>query len=85
MKDPEKGYTPRLLDRMGAVLPGCLRNGTNESEGKGLSRTRVRESVSDHGAWCVPPTFAVRPFVRLLYTIVRNWSVVMKPFPHVAS
>ena len=28
MKDPEKGYTPRLLDRMGAVLPGCLRNGT---------------------------------------------------------
>ena len=27
MKDPEKGYTPRLLDRMGAVLPGCLRNG----------------------------------------------------------
>jgi hypothetical protein len=28
MKDPERGYTPRLLDRMGAVLPGCLRNGT---------------------------------------------------------
>ena len=28
MKDPEKGYTPRLLDRMGAVLPGCLRNRT---------------------------------------------------------
>lgn len=27
MKDPEKGYTPRLLDRMGAVLPACLRNG----------------------------------------------------------
>ena len=26
-KDPEKGYTPRLLDRMGAVLPACLRNG----------------------------------------------------------
>ena len=26
MKDPEKGYTPRLLDRMGAVLPVCLRN-----------------------------------------------------------
>lgn len=26
MKDPEKGYTPRLLDRMGAVLPACLRN-----------------------------------------------------------
>ena len=27
MKDPEKGYTPRLLDRMGAVLPACLANG----------------------------------------------------------
>jgi len=27
-KDPEKGYTPRLLDRVGAVLPACLRNGT---------------------------------------------------------
>jgi hypothetical protein len=27
-KDPEKGYTPRLLDRMSAVLPGCLRNRT---------------------------------------------------------
>ena len=27
MKNPEKGYTPRLLDRMGAVLPACLRNG----------------------------------------------------------
>lgn len=26
MKDPDKGYTPRLLDRMGAVLPGCIRN-----------------------------------------------------------
>lgn len=27
MKDPDKGYTPRLLDRIGAVLPACLRNG----------------------------------------------------------
>ena len=27
MKDPEKGYTPRLLERVGAVLPHCLRNG----------------------------------------------------------
>ena len=27
MKNPEKGYTPRLLDRMGAVLPACLKNG----------------------------------------------------------
>lgn len=25
-KDPDKGYTPRLLDRMGAVLPACIRN-----------------------------------------------------------
>ena len=28
LKDAEKGYTPRLLDRIGAVLPACLRNGT---------------------------------------------------------
>ena len=27
LKDPEKGYTPRLLDRIGAVLPACVRNG----------------------------------------------------------
>ncbi len=25
-KNPDKGYTPRLLDRMGAVLPACIRN-----------------------------------------------------------
>jgi hypothetical protein len=25
-KQPDKGYTPRLLDRMGAVLPACLKN-----------------------------------------------------------
>ena len=25
-KHPEKGYTPRLLDRMGAVLPACITN-----------------------------------------------------------
>jgi hypothetical protein len=25
-KQPEKGYTPRLLERMGAVLPACLKN-----------------------------------------------------------
>ena len=27
MKDSEKGYTPRLLERISAVLPHCLRNG----------------------------------------------------------
>jgi hypothetical protein len=25
-KQPDKGYTPRLLERMGAVLPACLKN-----------------------------------------------------------
>jgi hypothetical protein len=25
-KNPDLGYTPRLLDRMGAVLPACIRN-----------------------------------------------------------
>jgi hypothetical protein len=27
MKNPEKGYTPRLAERMSAVLPACVRNG----------------------------------------------------------
>src|SRR3990172_9244970 len=27
LKNPDKGYTPRLLDRMGEVLPACLKNG----------------------------------------------------------
>jgi hypothetical protein len=27
-KDPEKGYTPRLLERMEVVLPDCRRHGT---------------------------------------------------------
>jgi hypothetical protein len=26
IKNPDKGYTPRLLERMGAVLPACIRN-----------------------------------------------------------
>ena len=26
LKNPEKGYTPRLMDRMAAVLPACIRN-----------------------------------------------------------
>jgi hypothetical protein len=26
LKNPDKGYTPRLLDRLGAVLPACLKN-----------------------------------------------------------
>jgi Acyclic terpene utilisation family protein AtuA len=25
-KDPERGYTPRMLERIEAVLPACLRN-----------------------------------------------------------
>ena len=26
LKNPDKGYTPRLMDRMSAVLPACIRN-----------------------------------------------------------
>ena len=26
LKNPSLGYTPRLIDRMGAVLPACIRN-----------------------------------------------------------
>ena len=48
MKNPDKGYTPRLLDRMGAVLPACLRN-----------RVRI---VSNMGA--ANPTAAARDIRR---------------------
>jgi hypothetical protein len=27
-KQPDQGYTPRLIERLGAVLPACLRHGT---------------------------------------------------------
>ena len=27
LKNPDKGYTPRLVERMSAVLPACLKNG----------------------------------------------------------
>jgi hypothetical protein len=48
LKNPDKGYTPRLLDRMGAVLPACLKN-----------RVRV---VSNMGA--ANPTAAARDIRR---------------------
>ncbi|MGE5792069.1 MAG: acyclic terpene utilization AtuA family protein [Bacteroidota bacterium] len=47
-KNPDKGYTPRLLDRMGAVLPACLKN-----------RVRI---VSNMGA--ANPTAAARDIRR---------------------
>ena len=47
-RNPDKGYTPRLLDRMGAVLPACLKN-----------RVRI---VSNMGA--ANPTAAARDIRR---------------------
>jgi hypothetical protein len=54
MKDPDKGYTPRLLDRVGAVLPACLRNGTRIVSNMGAANPvaaarLVRRHAKDSG------------------------------------
>jgi hypothetical protein len=54
MKDLEKGYTPRLLDRVGAVLPACLRNGTRIVSNMGAANPvaaakLVKKHAADHG------------------------------------
>jgi acyclic terpene utilization AtuA family protein len=41
LKNPEKGYTPRLLDRMGAVLPACLSNGVRIVSNMGAANPRA--------------------------------------------
>ena len=41
LKNPEKGYTPRLLDRMGAVLPACLKNGVRIVSNMGAANPRA--------------------------------------------
>ena len=53
-KDPEKGYTPRLLERMGAVLPPCLSRGiriiTNMGAANPLGAARaVRRQAKEQG------------------------------------
>ena len=53
-KDPEKGYTPRLLDRMGAVMPACLRNGVRIVSNMGAANPDaaarlVRKHAKDNG------------------------------------
>src|SRR6185436_20704699 len=54
MKNPEKGYTPRLLDRMGAVMPACLRNGVRIVSNMGAANPDaaarlVRRHAQDSG------------------------------------
>jgi hypothetical protein len=53
-KDPAKGYTPRLLDRMGAVMPACLRNGVRIVSNMGAANPDaaarlVRKHAKDNG------------------------------------
>jgi len=53
-KDPEKGYTPRLLDRIGAVLPACLRNDVRIVSNMGAANPRaaarlIRKHARDNG------------------------------------
>jgi hypothetical protein len=54
MKDPAKGYTPRLMDRMGAVLPACLRNGVRIVSNMGAANPQaaarlIRQHAQDDG------------------------------------
>lgn len=53
LKDPAKGYTPRLIERMAEVLPPCVRNGVrivsnmgaaNPAAAAGEIRRHARES-----------------------------------------
>jgi len=49
MKNPEKGYTPRLLDRMGAVLPACLKNGVRIVSNMGAANpTAAAKEIRRH-------------------------------------
>ncbi len=55
VKNPEKGYTPRLADRMSAVLPACIRNGVRIVSNMGAANPRaaakvIRTLASDAGA-----------------------------------
>lgn len=53
MKNPEAGYTPRLLDRIGAVLPACLKNGVRIVSNMGAANPTaaarlIRQHAGDH-------------------------------------
>lgn len=53
-KDPSKGYTPRMLDRMGAVLPACVRNDvrivTNMGAANPIAAARlIRRHAAEQG------------------------------------
>ena len=49
LKNPDKGYTPRLLDRMGAVLPACLKNGVRIVSNMGAANpTAAARDVRRH-------------------------------------
>jgi hypothetical protein len=49
LKNPDRGYTPRLLDRMGAVLPACLKNGVRIVSNMGAANpTAAARDVRRH-------------------------------------
>lgn len=54
LKNPDKGYTPRLLDRMGAVLPACLKNGVRVVSNMGAANPaaaarEIRRHAKENG------------------------------------
>ena len=54
LKNPDKGYTPRLLERMGEVLPACVKNGVRIVSNMGAANPagaarEVRRHARDNG------------------------------------
>lgn len=59
LKDPEKGYTPYLVERFRSVLPSCVRNGvrivTNMGAANPVAAARaVRREAMDMGLGSLP-------------------------------
>src|SRR5215467_9795229 len=52
-KDPERGYTPRMLERIEAVLPACLHNDVRivTNMGPPIRARRRAPFVSSAGTW----------------------------------
>ena len=44
-KNPALGYTPRLMDRMSAVLPACLANGVRIVSNMGAANPQAAASL----------------------------------------
>ena len=55
-KQPEKGYTPRLFDRMGAVLPACVANDVRIVSNMGAANPLGAAQANSTCGWTDSPT-----------------------------